>query len=59
MDGYEVARQLRQRPGLELIQLVAITGFGQLEDRQRSQLAGFHHHLVKPVDPQILFKLLK
>jgi PAS domain S-box-containing protein len=59
MSGYDVARQLRQRPGLEQVQLVAITGYGQLQDRHLSQQAGFDHHLVKPGDPEVLFKLLK
>jgi signal transduction histidine kinase/ActR/RegA family two-component response regulator len=55
MDGYEVARRLRQaRRGDEML-LVAITGYGQPSDRQCSQEAGFDHHLVKPVDvPQLL-----
>jgi CheY-like chemotaxis protein len=58
MNGYDVARQLRQRPGLENLVLVAMTGWGQEEDRRRSQEAGFDHHLVKPVEPEALHKLL-
>jgi signal transduction histidine kinase/CheY-like chemotaxis protein len=50
MDGYELATRLRETPGLERIRLVAVTGYGQESDRQRSAAAGFHHHLVKPVD---------
>ena len=50
MDGYELASRLREIPGLEGIRLVAVTGYGQDSDRQRSAEAGFHHHLVKPVD---------
>jgi PAS domain S-box-containing protein len=50
MDGYEVARRLREDPTNEDILLVALTGWGQEEDRRRSQEAGFNHHLVKPVD---------
>ncbi len=50
MTGYQVAQRLRQEPGLEHILLVAMTGFGQPEDRQRSKQAGFHAHCVKPVD---------
>ena len=50
MDGYELATRLRETPGLEGIRLVAVTGYGQESDRQRSAAAGFHHHLVKPVD---------
>ena len=50
MDGYELARQLRQQPQSSNIKLVAITGYGQLADRDRALRAGFHHHLTKPVD---------
>jgi len=58
MNGYDVAQRLRQRPGLENLILVAMTGWGQEEDRRRSQEAGFDHHLVKPADPSALRKLL-
>jgi CheY-like chemotaxis protein len=58
MNGYDVAQRLRQRPGLENLVLVAMTGWGQEEDRRRSQEAGFDHHLVKPVEPETLHKLL-
>src|ERR671938_792283 len=54
MDGYEVARRLRQQPGLERVVLAALTGWGQQEDRRRTAEAGFDHHLVKPVEPQLL-----
>jgi CheY-like chemotaxis protein len=57
MDGYEVARRLR-RPGRSEALLVALTGYGQEEDRRRSREAGFDHHLVKPVDPAVLEDLL-
>ena len=58
MNGFDVARRLRQRPGLEHLLLVAMTGWGQEEDRRRSQEAGFDHHLVKPVEPDALHQLL-
>jgi PAS domain S-box-containing protein len=58
MDGYEVARRLREQPGLEGAVLVALTGWGQDEDKRRSNEAGFNQHLVKPVDPATLEKLL-
>jgi signal transduction histidine kinase/CheY-like chemotaxis protein len=58
MDGYEVARHLRQLPGLTKVLLVAVTGYNQEEDRRRSQEVGFDHYLVKPVDPQMLSVLL-
>jgi CheY-like chemotaxis protein len=50
MDGYELARGLRQVPGLEAVRLVAVTGFGQDADRGRTREAGFDEHLVKPVE---------
>ncbi|WP_158501558.1 CHASE domain-containing protein [Vitiosangium sp. GDMCC 1.1324] len=50
LDGYEVARRIRQGPGGEGLRLVAITGYGQATDRQRSREAGFDAHLVKPVE---------
>jgi signal transduction histidine kinase/methanogenic corrinoid protein MtbC1/ActR/RegA family two-component response regulator len=58
MDGYEVARRLRERPGPGQAVLVALTGWGQEEDRRRSREAGFDHHLVKPVELSALQKLL-
>ena len=50
MDGYEVARRLRLEPAMRYMTLVAMTGYGQEEDRQRTKEAGFQLHLVKPVD---------
>jgi len=58
MNGYEVARHLRQQPQTKDVKLIAMTGYGQDSDRQRSQEAGCEHHLVKPVDPQKLQDLL-
>jgi PAS domain S-box-containing protein len=52
MDGYEVARRMRQQPGLENVVLAALTGWGQKEDRRRTAEAGFDHHLVKPPEPK-------
>jgi signal transduction histidine kinase/DNA-binding response OmpR family regulator len=54
LDGYEVARRLRQRPGGGALLLIALTGYGQEDDQRRSREAGFDHHLVKPVDPHVL-----
>lgn len=59
MDGYEVARRLRAEPGLAGIRLVAITGYGQDEDRRRSEAAGFDVHLVKPVQLGDLRRVLR
>jgi PAS domain S-box-containing protein len=59
MDGYEVARRLRaERAGEGGLLLVALTGYGQDEDRRRSREAGFDHHLVKPVDFDELTRVL-
>ena len=58
MDGYQVAQRLRQDPQLQKSFLIALTGYGQNEDRQRSKEAGFDYHLVKPVDPQELQSLV-
>jgi CheY-like chemotaxis protein len=58
MDGYEVARRLREQAGSSPLVLVALTGLDHPEDRRRSLEAGFDHHLVKPVDPLVLLQLL-
>ena len=58
MSGYEVARRLRQEPWGRSATLIALTGWGQEDDRRRSDEAGFDHHLVKPVDPARLLELL-
>ena len=58
MDGYEVARRLRAMRELDGVRIVAITGWGQEADRQRSREAGFDLHLVKPVDPNELVRVL-
>ncbi len=50
LDGYEVAKRIRQQPTLNNIVLVAMTGYGNLADVRRSEEAGFNHHLVKPAD---------
>ncbi len=49
MDGYELARHLRALPGLELVRLIAVTGYSQEADRRQSAAAGFEGHLVKPI----------
>jgi PAS domain S-box-containing protein len=58
INGYEVARQMRRQPQTKDVRLIAMTGYGQDSDRQRSQEAGCEHHLVKPVDPEKLQDLL-
>jgi CheY-like chemotaxis protein/two-component sensor histidine kinase len=58
MDGYELARQVRAAPGAHRPVLVALSGFGQLRDRERASVAGFDDHLAKPANPADLKRLL-
>ena len=58
LDGYEVARRLRGREGGGKVVLVAVTGYGQDEDRRRAREAGFDYHMLKPVGPGDLQELL-
>ncbi len=58
LDGYETARRIRERLGTR-IRLVALTGWGQDEDKRRSQEAGFDHHLTKPPNPETLDRLIE
>lgn len=58
MNGYEAARQIRQLSWADRAVLIAVTGWGGADDRERSKQAGFDHHLVKPVDPDVLTQLL-
>jgi PAS domain S-box-containing protein len=58
MDGYGVAAALRRDPATAAIRLIALTGYGSEEDRRRTRLAGFDHHLTKPVEPEELARLL-
>src|SRR5262245_35245 len=59
MDGYEVARALRAREQTTSMTLIALTGYGQPEDRARAEAAGFTDHLTKPVNPDVLYTRLK
>ena len=58
LSGYEVAAKLRGEPWAVNLQLIALTGWGQDDDRRRAFEAGFDHHLIKPVDPQQLAGLI-
>jgi two-component system CheB/CheR fusion protein len=58
MSGYDLARRIRERPKFKGMVLIAQTGWGRDEDRQRSREAGFDHHLVKPIDRRLLAELL-
>ena len=59
MTGYELAQRIRQRPECSQVYLVALTGFGQSSDRDRALEAGFHEHMVKPVDIALLQALFE
>ena len=59
MNGYELAARLRQLPETRDSTLVALTGYGQDEDRRRAEEAGFHHHVIKPVERKTLVAILK
>ena len=58
MDGYEAARQIREHHGSRML-LVALTGWGQDDDKRRSREAGFDHHLTKPAEPEMLDRLIE
>ena len=58
MSGYDVARQIREQPRFTKTVLIAQTGWGRDEDRERSRAAGFDHHLVKPIDHERLHRII-
>lgn len=58
MSGYEVARRLRELPQFQQVSLVALTGWGQDDDRRKTHAAGFDDHMVKPVNVDALQVLL-
>jgi signal transduction histidine kinase/CheY-like chemotaxis protein len=58
VNGYEAAEHLRRQRGGDSVVLIALTGWGQEDDKQRSKEAGFDHHMVKPVEPKALLQLL-
>ena len=58
MDGYEVAARLRREECCKDAVIIAVSGYGQEEDRRRSSEAGFDHHLVKPVDFETLLAVM-
>ncbi len=59
MDGYELAARISQRFGRRAPAFVSVTGYGQPSDLERSRLAGFSRHVVKPADPQALLALIE
>jgi CheY-like chemotaxis protein len=58
VDGYEIVRRIRDDPRGKRLRLVALTGYGRREDRERALACGFDEHIVKPVDPARLATLL-
>ena len=58
LDGYEVARKVRQQSLGHAVMLIAVTGWGQEADKARALAAGFNHHFTKPVQPDQLGQLL-
>jgi signal transduction histidine kinase/CheY-like chemotaxis protein len=58
LNGYEIARRIRDQPWGHEVLLIAVTGWGGPEHRQQTSAAGFDHHLIKPVDPTALTQLL-
>jgi CheY-like chemotaxis protein len=59
LNGYEIARRFRAEPDTDSVLLVALTGYGTPEARERSRQAGFDHHLIKPVNPDTLRELMR
>jgi CheY-like chemotaxis protein len=58
LNGYDTARKIRKQPWADNVVLIALTGWGQTEDKRRAKEAGFDHHLVKPVDPTTLARII-
>lgn len=58
LDGYQIASSFRKEPASNQVMLVALTGYGTPEARERSRAAGFDHHLIKPIDPDVLRDLM-
>lgn len=59
MNGYQLAREMRQIPGYENVPMVAVTGYSMFDDRERSASAGFNAHMTKPIDPRALLDLIE
>jgi two-component system, sensor histidine kinase len=59
LNGYEIARRFREQPGSDAVMLVALTGYGTPEARERSRAAGFDHHLIKPVNAETLQEIMQ
>ncbi|HEV2835456.1 MAG TPA: response regulator [Pyrinomonadaceae bacterium] len=59
MNGYQLAREVRQLPGYETTPMVAVTGYSMFDDKERSTKAGFNAHMTKPIDPRALLDLIE
>ena len=59
MNGYQLAREMRQMPGYETVPMVAVTGYSMFDDKERSTNAGFSAHMTKPIDPRALLDLIE
>lgn len=59
MNGYQLAREIRQLPDYEVVPMVAVTGYSMFDDKERSLKAGFNAHLTKPIDPRALLDLIE
>jgi len=59
MNGYQLAREVRQLPGYETVPMVAVTGYSMFDDKERSSKAGFNAHMTKPIDPRALIDLIE
>lgn len=59
MNGYQLAREVRQLPGYEHTPMVAVTGYSMFDDKERSTKAGFSAHMTKPIDPRALLDLIE
>lgn len=58
MNGYQLAREVRQLPGYATTPMVAVTGYSMFDDKERSTKAGFNAHMTKPIDPRALLDLI-
>jgi signal transduction histidine kinase/ActR/RegA family two-component response regulator len=58
VDGYEIASRLRDDPAFSSCLMIAVTGYGEVADRERAQGAGYTHHLTKPADPSVIAELI-
>lgn len=59
MNGYQLAREMRQLPGYATVPMVAVTGYSMFDDKERSTKAGFTAHMTKPIDPRALLDLIE